>query len=51
MVADMNIKHKTDYAIFPVQDELYLRISATIFNHMGDYEKLVDVLCQLPRKC
>lgn len=47
---DLTHKYKTNTAIYHVQGELYIRVSANIYNEMSDYQKLADVLCQLPRK-
>ncbi|XP_048727471.2 uncharacterized protein LOC125645722 [Ostrea edulis] len=46
---DIMNKYKINCAIYPVQDELYLRLSANIYNHMADYEKIADLLCKLTR--
>ncbi|XP_048730048.1 uncharacterized protein LOC125647413 [Ostrea edulis] len=50
MYMDIMNKYKINCAIYPVQDELYLRLSANIYNHMADYEKIADLLCNLTRK-
>nr|XP_022334137.1 hercynylcysteine sulfoxide lyase-like isoform X2 [Crassostrea virginica] len=47
---DLTHFHKTNTAIFCVQGELYIRLSVNIYNEMADYERLAEVLCQLPRK-
>lgn len=47
---DLTHKYKTNTAIYPVQGDLYIRVSANIYNEMSDYQKLADLLCQLPRK-
>lgn len=47
---DLTHKYKINVVTYPVQGELYVRVSANVYNEMSDYEKLADVLCQLPRK-
>ncbi|XP_061177980.1 uncharacterized protein LOC133186720 [Saccostrea echinata] len=47
---DIMKKHKINCAVYPVQGELYLRLSANIYNEISDYEKLTDILLQLSRK-
>nr|XP_022334107.1 hercynylcysteine sulfoxide lyase-like isoform X1 [Crassostrea virginica] len=47
---DLTHLHKTNTAIYCVQGELYIRLSVNIYNEMADYERLAEVLCQLPRK-
>lgn len=45
----MNI-HKINCAVYPIQGELFLRLSANIYNEMDDYVKLADLLVQLLKK-
>lgn len=45
----MNI-HKINCAVYPIQGELFLRLSANIYNEIADYEKLADLLVQLLKK-
>ncbi|XP_048727470.2 uncharacterized protein LOC125645721 [Ostrea edulis] len=50
MITDIMEKHKINCVVSAAQDELYLRLSANIYNHMDDYEKIADLLCNFPRK-
>lgn len=43
-------KHRINTAVCPAQGQLYLRLSATVYNQLSDYEKIAEVLNALPRK-
>ncbi|XP_062613834.1 uncharacterized protein LOC134275583 [Saccostrea cucullata] len=47
---DIMNQHKINCVIYPVQNELYLRLSANIYNEMADYINIVDLLRKLPKK-
>jgi hypothetical protein len=47
---DITKKHRLNSLIFPAQGELYLRLSANIYNVMADYEKTADLFLQLSKK-
>ncbi|XP_061177974.1 uncharacterized protein LOC133186718 [Saccostrea echinata] len=47
---DIMNQHKIICVISPVQSELYLRLSANIYNEMTDYVKIADLLNGLPKK-
>ncbi|XP_061177973.1 uncharacterized protein LOC133186717 [Saccostrea echinata] len=47
---DIMNQHKINCVIYPVQSELYLRLSANIYNEMEDYIKIADLLRKLPKK-
>ncbi|XP_062619113.1 uncharacterized protein LOC134280688 [Saccostrea cucullata] len=42
-------KYKLHCAVCQAQGQLYLRLSANIYNELSDYEKAADILCNLPR--
>lgn len=44
---DIMNKHKINCAIYPIQGELYLRLSANIYNRLADYEKLAQLLVDI----
>nr|XP_022334095.1 probable L-cysteine desulfhydrase, chloroplastic [Crassostrea virginica] len=44
---DIMNKHKINCAIYPIQGELYLRLSANIYNRLADYEKLAQLLVDM----
>lgn len=50
LILDLMRKHRINTAVCPAQDQLYLRLSATVYNQLSDYEKIAEVLNALPRK-
>ncbi|XP_061177097.1 uncharacterized protein LOC133185821 [Saccostrea echinata] len=46
---DIMEKHNVICLVCAVQNQLYLRLSANIYNELSDYERLAEVLCELRR--
>ena len=50
MIIDVMKKYKLNCVVSAVQGQLYIRISANIYNDMADYERAADILCKLTKK-
>jgi hypothetical protein len=50
MMTDVRENLKINCVVSAAQGELYLRLSANIYNDMADYEKVADLLCKFIRK-
>jgi hypothetical protein len=50
MMIDVMKKYKVNCVVSAVQGELYIRLSANIYNDMADYERVADLLCTLTKK-
>ncbi|XP_062605854.1 uncharacterized protein LOC134267658, partial [Saccostrea cucullata] len=46
---DLMEKHKIICLVCAVQNQLFLRLSANVYNELSDYERMAEVLCALRR--